>query len=320
MSFLTVDEKMSDIALSDSNHDDESQITELESVPKPEPEPVPNQLMEYMEPSKAIPPRSPATSKVPKTKEPKKGRKGVSSKSKRQEAVYTKPVRTPIDFDELERTERELQDKKEIEPIPVDIPDDFDSDASLDWDRISLNEDSEDEKVIQSLIKADIEKRRESRAKKQSANLRTAEGLRKHISGSARTEGYYKISSAEKKLQLRLTAAKKDGLIGKPSKSTVATNIAQDLLHITSRTSRIQHRHFAIGLETQKRSVPADAADSIRFNQLKARKKQLKFDRSNIHDWGLFAMERIEANEMIIEYIGEKIRQKVLFISCCNDT
>lgn len=51
--------------------------------------------------------------------------------------------------------------------------------------------------------------------------------------------------------------------------------------------------------------------EDISFNQLKARKKELKFAKSDIHDWGLFAKEKIEVNEFIIEYIGEVIRQKV---------
>eukprot|EP00842_Homolaphlyctis_polyrhiza_P002571 jgi/Hompol1/3314/HPOL_000547-RA len=54
-----------------------------------------------------------------------------------------------------------------------------------------------------------------------------------------------------------------------------------------------------------------DSIDALSFNQLKARKKRLKFAKSTIHDWGLFAMERIDANDLVIEYIGEVIRQKV---------
>jgi SET domain-containing protein len=33
--------------------------------------------------------------------------------------------------------------------------------------------------------------------------------------------------------------------------------------------------------------------------------------RSAIHGWGLFALQDIEENEMVIEYVGEAIRQKV---------
>jgi len=49
----------------------------------------------------------------------------------------------------------------------------------------------------------------------------------------------------------------------------------------------------------------------INFNQLQTRKKQLRFARSPIHDWGLYAMERISKGEMVIEYVGEIIRAQV---------
>lgn len=41
------------------------------------------------------------------------------------------------------------------------------------------------------------------------------------------------------------------------------------------------------------------------------RKKQLKFARSRIHDWGLFAKEPIGEGEMVIEYVGEVVRRSV---------
>ena len=44
---------------------------------------------------------------------------------------------------------------------------------------------------------------------------------------------------------------------------------------------------------------------------MQARKKQLKFSKSRIHGWGLFAMENIAADEMVIEYVGEVIRSSV---------
>lgn len=49
-------------------------------------------------------------------------------------------------------------------------------------------------------------------------------------------------------------------------------------------------------------------SELLKFNQLKFRKKQLKFAKSAIHDWGLFAMEPIAADEMVIEYVGQMIR------------
>ncbi|EDR10511.1 histone methyltransferase, partial [Laccaria bicolor S238N-H82] len=41
------------------------------------------------------------------------------------------------------------------------------------------------------------------------------------------------------------------------------------------------------------------------------RKKHLRFARSPIHDWGLYAMEKISKGEMVIEYVGEVIRAQV---------
>jgi len=72
----------------------------------------------------------------------------------------------------------------------------------------------------------------------------------------------------------------------------------------SARSTRINHRN----LSSDVSSVVGDAA---KFNQLKARKKLLKFTKSTIHDWGLFAMEPIGKDEMVIEYIGEVIRQSV---------
>ena len=34
----------------------------------------------------------------------------------------------------------------------------------------------------------------------------------------------------------------------------------------------------------------------------------MRFGKSAIHDWGLFAMEHIGADEMVIEYVGDVIR------------
>ncbi|KAE9598707.1 putative histone-lysine N-methyltransferase chromatin remodeling SET family [Lupinus albus] len=51
--------------------------------------------------------------------------------------------------------------------------------------------------------------------------------------------------------------------------------------------------------------------DLLKVPQLKARKKNLCFQRSKIHDWGLVALEPIEAEDFVIEYIGELIRPRI---------
>ena len=51
-----------------------------------------------------------------------------------------------------------------------------------------------------------------------------------------------------------------------------------------------------------------DYGDVMKINRLKFRKKDLKFGKSFIHDWGLYAREKIQEGELIIEYVGEVIR------------
>lgn len=52
-------------------------------------------------------------------------------------------------------------------------------------------------------------------------------------------------------------------------------------------------------------------SDSLNSKVLKFRKKRLRFGKSAIHEWGLFAMENIAADEMVIEYVGQIIRPVV---------
>ena len=72
------------------------------------------------------------------------------------------------------------------------------------------------------------------------------------------------------------------------------------------RANRLASRHVGRGMgEVNKNS------DAFKFNQLKARLKQLSFRKSGIHGWGLFAEQPIAEEEMVIEYKGEVISNKV---------
>ncbi|XP_009601077.1 histone-lysine N-methyltransferase ATXR7 isoform X6 [Nicotiana tomentosiformis] len=71
---------------------------------------------------------------------------------------------------------------------------------------------------------------------------------------------------------------------------------------ISARTNRVKLRNLL---------AAADGADLLKATQLKARKKRLRFQRSKIHDWGLLALEPIEAEDFVIEYVGELIRRRV---------
>lgn len=121
------------------------------------------------------------------------------------------------------------------------------------------------------------------------------------FSGCARTEGYYKIDSKDKAHykyhHLRGTAA--------GSHSDHAAKMAVAKMQNASREARSNQRRLLTAF------AGATESDLLKFNQLKFRKKQLKFAKSAIHDWGLFAMEPIAADEMVIEYVGQMVRPSI---------
>lgn len=145
--------------------------------------------------------------------------------------------------------------------------------------------------------------------------------------GSARTEGRKKIRESEKskylphrikvqkareERQARALMDPKNVDIAKPTTEKAAEKGAVPVS--TSRSNRVNNRRLAADMKAQKQALPTSTAgegDVLRFNQLKARKKPVRFARSAIHNWGLYAMEKISCNEMIIEYVGEQIRQAV---------
>jgi len=139
--------------------------------------------------------------------------------------------------------------------------------------------------------------------------------FRVHLTGSARTEGYYKISHAEKSAYVAQYATRV------AAADPVESQVQQPKPAMTSsRSNRANARRQAQGLEeinqvqramALSKGEPAAAELSIKFNQLQTRKKHLRFARSPIHDWGLYAMERISRGEMVIEYVGEVIRAQV---------
>ncbi|KAI0503946.1 hypothetical protein KFK09_014893 [Dendrobium nobile] len=70
----------------------------------------------------------------------------------------------------------------------------------------------------------------------------------------------------------------------------------------SARTNRVKLRNLL---------AAAEGAELLKVTQLKARKKHLCFQRSKIHDWGLVALEPIEAEDFVIEYVGELIRRQI---------
>ncbi|KAK4056728.1 histone methyltransferase set1 [Microbotryomycetes sp. JL221] len=126
----------------------------------------------------------------------------------------------------------------------------------------------------------------------------------RHSTGAARTEGFYKMTIEEKMANRpppeKPVVAVDSDWVKPPDKSGVAV----------SRAARVNNRGVVRGMEMSKK-VTATDTDVINFNQLRTRKKQLTFARSGIEGYGLFAKEHIPQGDMVIEYVGELIRQQV---------
>ncbi|KDE83534.1 histone H3 methyltransferase complex [Aspergillus oryzae 100-8] len=144
-----------------------------------------------------------------------------------------------------------------------------------------------------------------------------------NTTGAARTEGRKRILESEKSKYLphrikvqkareeREARAKNDPHTAAVEAARVAA--AKNISKSTSRSTRVNNRRLIADINAQKQALPTQSGDGdvLRFNQLKKRKKPVRFARSAIHNWGLYAEENISANDMIIEYVGEKVRQQV---------
>lgn len=132
--------------------------------------------------------------------------------------------------------------------------------------------------------------------------------------GAFRSEGYRKIVDADKiqylphrrKIHKPLKTVQNDE--SEPS-SNFNANAGNSNIQ-SSRVNRANNRRFAADISAQKQMLGSET-DILNLNALTKRKKPVSFARSAIHNWGLYALEPIAAKEMIIEYVGESIRQQV---------
>ncbi|NP_001072649.1 histone-lysine N-methyltransferase SETD1B [Xenopus tropicalis] len=129
------------------------------------------------------------------------------------------------------------------------------------------------------------------------------DGLREHVTGCARSEGYYKIDKKDKlKYLINNRSLTEELPIDTQGKSIPAQPQASTRAGSERRSEQRRLLSSFTG---------SCDSDLLKFNQLKFRKKKLRFCKSHIHDWGLFAMEPIIADEMVIEYVGQNIRQVI---------
>lgn len=134
-------------------------------------------------------------------------------------------------------------------------------------------------------------------------------------SGAFKSEGYRKIPDADKieylphrrKIHKPIKTIQHDDDELNANNST--TNNNSNNIQ-SSRVNRANNRRFAADISAQKQMLGSET-DILNLNALTKRKKPVSFARSAIHNWGLYALEPIAAKEMIIEYVGESIRQQV---------
>jgi histone-lysine N-methyltransferase SETD1 len=67
---------------------------------------------------------------------------------------------------------------------------------------------------------------------------------------------------------------------------------------------RAQQRALAMSLEGVR-------SDALSFDLHNSRQKQVKFARSNIHKYGVVALQPIRSGDFIIQYVGEIVRKQV---------
>jgi hypothetical protein len=130
--------------------------------------------------------------------------------------------------------------------------------------------------------------------------------LKELPAGCARAQGFFRLLREERRSTRYVYDPKADVQIAALLAAGAHTPAKMDEeAQIRARQQRNEQRRLNTSTSMTTQS------DLIKFNQLKTRKKELKFARSSIHDWGLFAAEFIPADDMVIEYIGEIVRQKV---------
>ncbi|KAK5978773.1 Histone-lysine N-methyltransferase [Trichostrongylus colubriformis] len=114
--------------------------------------------------------------------------------------------------------------------------------------------------------------------------------------GCARTRGYFKMSMKEKRSLIRRPEDEQRDRTLLSDRDEAA--VRHNLVH--TKESRSMHRRLLTTMGDTN-------TDFFKVNQLKYRKKMIKFARSRIHGWGLYAMEAIAPDDMIVEYVGQKV-------------
>jgi len=128
-----------------------------------------------------------------------------------------------------------------------------------------------------------------------------------HASGSARTEGYYQETFTQRRKW-------KQKLYDEKIASGLPATIGIDHDYIESFNMKAVYNKAqdnSRNIDMRKIRTAFNETELSAYNQMNFRKKNVKFMRSLIHGWGLFAMEEIPRDTLVIEYLGEQIRMSL---------
>lgn len=137
--------------------------------------------------------------------------------------------------------------------------------------------------------------------------------------GCARTEGVSKIPLSEKRKYLPQYAkaersrqeAKNQAAAATAELKLTQTRLGPEPLRKSARADRIAKRNSAKEGIADKLMARYEDGNKARFSQFSIRTNHLRLGRSAIHCWGLFSETKVAAGEIVIEFVGEVISQKV---------
>lgn len=135
--------------------------------------------------------------------------------------------------------------------------------------------------------------------------------------GCARTEGVSKIPLSEKRKYLPQYAKANRSQQEAETQAAAAelklpeTRLGPEPVTKSARADRIAKRNSAKEENADKPMTSNEDGNKASFSQLSMPAKHLRLGRSPIHCWGLFSETKIVAGDMVIEFVGEVVSQKV---------
>lgn len=149
-----------------------------------------------------------------------------------------------------------------------------------------------------------------------------------HELGSSRAQGMMRITPQSKIFHV---PARREEAVSEPAHPVIMGGPSREARAAKSRRQHEERQNEVPGMPTLVSSssfagtsagtsattgtaagtVTSTGTAGAASKTLRTCQKAIRFGKSRIHDWGLFALEPIAPRQMVIEYIGEVVRQQV---------